>query len=70
MRPAIKPLVRLALTFAIVWFYHALLSGFLSGWVLVVAVISLAIPTWLLVSRALFPANVDQGPLSGFRGKD
>jgi hypothetical protein len=62
MRPAIKPLVRLGLTLVVVWFYDALLSAYLSGWPRVAAVVLLAIPTWLVIARAVFPAD-DGGPL-------
>lgn len=57
MRPAIKPLVRIALTFAIVWFYHALTASFLSGTIHVAVVVVLSIPTWIVVGRLLFPAE-------------
>jgi hypothetical protein len=62
---AVTPILRLLLTFAIVWFYHALTTPFVpSGWVHTAVVIALGIPTWLLVSRFLFP--VDGGsPLPG-----
>jgi len=65
MRPAIKPLVRLGLTLAIVWFYNGLLAAYLSGWPRVAAVVVLAVPTWLVVARAVFP--VEDEPLLGFR---
>ena len=67
MHTAIKPLVRLGLTLAIVWFYNGLLAGFLSGWPRVAVVVLLAIPTWVVVARAVFPADSD-GPLSSRRG--
>jgi len=53
MKVALKPMIRLALTFAIVWFYSALLTP-LDAWVRFLAIVVLAIPTWLVVSRALF----------------
>ena len=67
MRPAIKPLVRLGLTLVIVWFYDALLAAYLSGWSRVVVVVLLAIPTWVVVARAVFPVDDDDGELFGFR---
>lgn len=57
IQPALKPLVRIALTFAIVWFYHALTTGLLAGVVQVVVVILLAVPTWVLLGRVLFPQD-------------
>jgi hypothetical protein len=70
---SVKPLVRLGLTFAIVWFYHALLGSFLAGWPRTLAVVALAVPTWIVVSRMLFPAD-DDGLLDdldvGRRGRD
>lgn len=57
MRPALKPLLRLLLTFAIVWFYDALLASSLAGWGRVVAVVVLAIPTWVVVARFVFPPD-------------
>lgn len=66
--PALKPLVRIALTFAIVWFYQGLTSSFVSGWAQLLVVIVLAIPTWIVVTRALFPSEGD-GLFDEFRGK-
>lgn len=57
MRPAIKPLMRLILTFAIVWFYFVLTASFVTGVIHVTVVIGLSIPTWLVVSRMLFPVK-------------
>lgn len=58
MKIAFTPIARLLITFAIVWFYHALTTPFVpSGWPQVVVVILLGIPTWLLVGRYLFPAD-------------
>ncbi|WP_458188452.1 hypothetical protein [Haladaptatus sp. NG-WS-4] len=54
---ALKPILRLAITFALVWFYLGLTSGFVDGWVQVVLTVALAIPSWLVVSRALFPVD-------------
>jgi len=54
---ALKPLVRLALTFAIVWFYNGLTAAYLSGYVRLFAVIALSVPTWLVVGRLLFPKD-------------
>ncbi|WP_458209248.1 hypothetical protein [Haladaptatus sp. NG-SE-30] len=59
---ALKPLIRLAITFALVWFYLGLTSGFLDGWVQVLVTVTLAIPTWLVISRALFPADDSETP--------
>ena len=65
MRIALTPIARLLVTFGIVWFYNALTKPFVpSGWPQVIVVIALAIPTWLLVSRYLFPADGDS-PLPG-----
>ena len=65
-RPALKPLARIALTFAIVWFYQGLTSAYLDGALQVAVVILLAIPTWIVVGRAVFPADRDGGlPLVG-----
>lgn len=66
MRPAIKPLIRLGLTLAIVWFYDGLLAMYLSGWSRVAVVVLLAIPTWVVVARAVFPPESD-GPLESRR---
>jgi hypothetical protein len=52
---ALKPVARLALTFVVVWFYHGLTAPLLDDALQVLAVVVLAIPTWLLVSRVLFP---------------
>ncbi len=60
MKVALKPMVRLALTFAIVWFYSALLTP-LDAWVRFPAIVVLAIPTWLVVSRMLFTDD-DRSP--------
>ncbi|MFB6219859.1 MAG: hypothetical protein ABEH90_00345 [Halolamina sp.] len=60
MRIALAPIARLLITFAIVWFYHALTTPFVpSGWVQVAVVVVLGIPTWILVGRNLFPADGD-----------
>ena len=67
-RPALKPLIRIALTFAVVWFYHALTTGVVGGPLQVVAVVALAVPTWVALGRALFPADDDRGP--GLPGED
>jgi hypothetical protein len=56
---ALKPLVRLALTFAIVWFYNGLTAAYLSGYAQLFAVIALSVPTWILVGRLLFPKEGD-----------
>ena len=65
MRIALTPIARLLVTFGIVWFYNALTKSFVpSGWSQVIVVITLAIPTWLLVGRYLFPADGDS-PLPG-----
>lgn len=62
---ALTPIARLLLTFAIVWFYHALTAPFVpAGWVHIAVVVALGIPTWLVVSRYLFPADGDS-PLPG-----
>ncbi|EFW91466.1 hypothetical protein ZOD2009_13901 [Haladaptatus paucihalophilus DX253] len=60
MNVALKPLIRLAITFAIVWFYSALLTPLDAG-LRFIAIVVLAIPTWLVVSRALF-ADDDWSP--------
>ncbi|MFH5800778.1 hypothetical protein [Haladaptatus sp. CMAA 1911] len=60
MKVALKPMIRLVLTFAIVWFYSALLTPLDSG-VRFLAIVVLAIPTWLVVSRALFTDD-DRSP--------
>lgn len=60
MRPAIKPLIRLTLTFAIVWFYFALTASFVTGAGHVAVVIGLSIPTWLVVSRMLFQVKGEE----------
>ncbi|WP_266075766.1 hypothetical protein [Haladaptatus caseinilyticus] len=57
MSLALKPLLRLGLTFAIVWFYLGLTGTWFDGWPRVLVTIALGIPTWLVVSRALFPAS-------------
>ncbi|WP_435152516.1 hypothetical protein [Haladaptatus sp. DFWS20] len=62
MSLALKPLLRLGLTFAIVWFYLGLTGAWFDGWVRVLVTIVLGIPTWLVVSRALFPVD-DSEPL-------
>lgn len=54
------------MTFAIVWFYHSLTSAYLSGGLQIAAVVVLAIPTWLVLSRTLFPRD-DDGFLDPFR---
>ncbi|MFB6127901.1 MAG: hypothetical protein ABEJ79_11490 [Halolamina sp.] len=59
-RPALKPLVRIALTFAVVWFYHALTTGLVGGTLQVVVVVALAVPTWVVLGRVLFPADGDR----------
>ena len=65
MRLALTPILRLLVTFAIVWFYHALTTPFVpSGWVQIAVVIALGIPTWLVVGRFLFPAD-GGSPLPG-----
>lgn len=51
------PVLRLAFTFAIVWFYVALTAGFVSGVAQAAVVVALAVPTWLVLSRLLFPAD-------------
>ncbi len=67
MRIALAPIARLLVTFAIVWFYHALTTPFVpSGWPQTVVIVVLAIPTWLLVGRYLFPADGDS-PLPGWK---
>lgn len=67
--PALKPLVRIGLTFAVVWFYHALTASFLSGWSRTAVVVLLAIPTWVVLVRLLFPADDgDERGLGRFRG--
>lgn len=53
MNVAVKPMLRIALTFAIVWFYSALLPP-LSPLVRMLVLILLAIPTWVVLSRLLF----------------
>jgi hypothetical protein len=66
VRLALAPILRLLITFAIVWFYHALTAPFVpSGWPRVGVVVALAIPTWLVVSRYLFPAE-GGSPLPGW----
>ena len=62
MKVALKPLIRLALTFAIVWFYSVLLAP-LDAEIRFLAIVVLAIPTWLVVSRSLF----SEGDWSPFR---
>lgn len=58
MRIALAPIARLLVTFAIVWFYYALTTPFVpSGWLQTVVIVVLAIPTWVLVGRLLFPAD-------------
>ena len=59
--PALKPLARIAITFAIVWFYQGLTTAYFDGLVQVVVVVLLAVPTWIVVGRALFPARRDDG---------
>jgi len=62
---AITPILRLLLTFAIAWFYHALTAPFVpSGVVHIVVVVALGIPTWLLVGRYLFPVD-GRSPIPG-----
>ncbi|ELZ65653.1 hypothetical protein C457_15977 [Haloferax prahovense DSM 18310] len=53
MSIAVKPMLRIVLTFAIVWFYRGLLPP-LSPVVSTVALVVLAVPTWVVVSRLLF----------------
>ncbi|KAB1187487.1 hypothetical protein Hfx1149_05355 [Haloferax sp. CBA1149] len=53
MNIAVKPMLRIALTFAIVWFYRGLLPP-LSPLVSTLVLIALGIPTWILLSRFLF----------------
>jgi len=67
VRIALAPIARLLVTFGIVWFYHALTTPFVpSGWPQVAVVIVLAIPTWVLVGRYLFPADGDS-PFPGLK---
>lgn len=65
---ALKPLIRLALTFAIVWFYQGLTTGFVDGIVQVLVVAALAIPTYIVVARSLFPRDGDGGRFERFGG--
>lgn len=66
LQPALKPLARIAITFAIVWFYQGLTTGYLDGLPQVAVVVLLAIPTWIVVGRVLFlPGNADGDPLFG-----
>ncbi len=57
IQPALKPLIRIALTFAIVWFYFALTTGLVGGLLQVVVVVLLSIPTWVVLGRILFPTD-------------
>lgn len=58
MNIAFEPIVRIFVTFAIVWFYHALTVPFVpSGLVHFGIVVLLAIPTWVVVSRTLLPVD-------------
>jgi hypothetical protein len=55
---ALEPIIRILVTFAIVWFYHALTTPFVpSGLVQFAVVVVLAIPTWIVVSRTLLPKD-------------
>lgn len=54
MQVAFKPLLRIVITFALVWFYHALATPYVGGWPRVAVVVVLAVPTWVVVSRVLF----------------
>jgi hypothetical protein len=65
--PALKPLLRLGLAFAVVWFYQALTSSFVSGMTQLALVVLLSVATWLVVARAVFPVNGD-GLLEQYRG--
>lgn len=65
MRIALAPIARLLITFAIVWFYHALTTPFVpSGWPQTAVLIVLGIPTWILIGRYLFPAD-GESPFPG-----
>lgn len=68
MRPALEPVVRLALTFGIVWFYVGLTEGVATGLLQAALVVVLAVPTWIAVSRLVFPADGDRSVLPGRRG--
>jgi hypothetical protein len=57
MSVALKPLLCLGLTFAIVWFYLSLTGAWFDGWLHVLVTIALGVPTWLVVSRTLFPVD-------------
>ena len=62
LTPAVKPLVRIALVFAIVWVYDAVTTGLVAGWQQVAVVVLLAIPTWVIVSRVVFATGDDDWP--------
>ena len=70
LTPAVKPLVRIALAFAIVWVYDAVTTGLVAGWQQVAIIVLLAIPTWVVVSRVVFTTGDDDWPrLPGRRGE-
>jgi hypothetical protein len=61
VRPAlvvVTSLAQLAITAAVVWYLHGLTDPLLSGWPHTLAVILLAIPTWLLINWLLTSTGV------------
>lgn len=53
------PLVRILGAFALVWFYHGLTEGLVSGLLRLVVVVALAFLTWVVVLRSFSPLLED-----------
>lgn len=51
----LMPLVRIAGAFALVWFYHGVTAGLLSGHIRLFIVIVLSILTWIVLFRSFSP---------------
>lgn len=51
----VKPLLRIALAFGLVWFVNGIANPFVSGILQFVMVVTISFGLWIIVMRTLFP---------------